>query len=300
MVREKTEAPNDREPRTMARMPMTPAPFWVSITNFGDTAVLLPLAVVILVWIGLSAWRLALLWGGLLAADIALVALTKIAYMGWGLHPPGIDFTGLSGHSALSMLVWPTIGMLLAAGRRRLWRLGLPLLGAALSSAIVVSRLAIDAHTPPEAVLGALWGGSLALVFMYACWHETGRSLPRPGPLLPLVLLVPLALSYGQVFPSTQLLADVACLLSGHAQPYTRGDLERQLQPNAKERLTPVPPPADALARGIPADHLQHSVLGSGSATLRDNLRTAEHRALLRWAIAALREQRQELEAIGS
>lgn len=254
MVRESPVAPGDREPFVMSRMPMIPAPFWVSITNFGDTAVLLPLAVVILIWMGLSAWRLALLWGSLFVADIALVALTKIAYMGWGLHPPGIDFTGLSGHSALSMLVWPTIGVLLAVGRRRLWRLGLPLLGAALSSAIVISRLAIDAHTPPEAVLGALWGGSLALLFMYASWHTTRRSLPRPGPLLPLVLLVPLALSYGRVFPSTQLLADVACLLSGHAQPYTRSDLERRLQPSAKERLTPVPPSSNALARGTFAD----------------------------------------------
>ncbi|MHB9051847.1 MAG: phosphatase PAP2 family protein [Thiomonas delicata] len=225
-------------------MSMTVASFWVSVTDFGDTAVLLPLALVILVWMGLGARRLALFWGSLLVADIALVALTKIAYMGWGLHPPGIDFTGLSGHSALSMLIWPTIGVLLSVGRRRLWRLVMPLLGAALSLAIAISRLATDAHTPPEVALGALWGGGLALTFLYSCWHETRRSLPRPGLLLPLILLLPLALGYGRVFPSMQVLADVSCLLSGHAKPYTLTDLERQFQQTTQEHLTSVSPPA--------------------------------------------------------
>lgn len=219
---------------------------WVLVTNLGDSAVLLPLALVILVWISLSTWRLALLWGGLLAADMALVALTKIAYMGWGVHPPGVNFTGLSGHSALSMLVWPTIGALLAVGRRRFWRLGMPLLGVALSAAIMISRLVTDVHTPPEAALGALWGACLALVFLYFIWNGKRRSLPRPGLLLPLALFLLLALSYGRIFPSTQLLAAVACRLSGHAKPYTRGDLERQLrQPTEGRSMGVLPPPAN-------------------------------------------------------
>ena len=63
---------------------------WVPATNLGDSAVLLPLALVILAWISPNAWRLSSALGGLLAADMVLVALTKIACMGWGLHPPAI------------------------------------------------------------------------------------------------------------------------------------------------------------------------------------------------------------------
>lgn len=202
---------------------------WVHVTDLGDSAALLPLALVIFLWLGLQSWRIAALWAGLFGLDGAVVALSKILYMGWGLHPAGWNFTGLSGHSALSMMVWPTIGMLLAVGRRRFWRLALPLAGAVLSAAIVVSRLSIDVHTPPEAALGALWGGVLALAFLYFSWNEARHGLSRPGLLLPLALILPLALTYGQIFPSTPLLEDVACRLSGHAQPYTRSDLERQL-----------------------------------------------------------------------
>jgi len=229
---------------------------WVHVTDLGDSAVLLPLALVIFLWLGLQSWRIAALWAGLFGLDGAVVALSKILYMGWGLHPAGWNFTGLSGHSALSMLVWPTIGMLLAVGRRRFWRLALPLAGAVLSAAIVVSRLAIDVHTPPEAGLGALWGGVLAGVFLVLSrkrraapsflnphggragrspalgalsWNASRCGLSRPGLLLPLALILPLALTYGEIFPSTPLLEDVACRLSGHAQPYTRSDLERQL-----------------------------------------------------------------------
>ena len=49
------------------------------------------------------------------------------------------------------------------------------------------------------------------------------------GLLLPLALILPLALTYGEIFPSTLLLEDVACRLSGHAQAFTRSDLERKL-----------------------------------------------------------------------
>ena len=43
-------------------------------TNLGDSAVLLPLALVILAWISPSAWRVSSALRGLLAADMVLVA----------------------------------------------------------------------------------------------------------------------------------------------------------------------------------------------------------------------------------
>ena len=47
---------------------------WVPATNLGDSAVLLPLALVILAWISPSAWRVSSALRGLLAADMVLVA----------------------------------------------------------------------------------------------------------------------------------------------------------------------------------------------------------------------------------
>lgn len=88
----------------------------------GRSAVLLPLALVIFSGWACSPGALQPYGQGCSALTGTVVALSKILYMGWGLHPEGWSFTGLSGHSALSMLVWPTIGMLLAVSRRRFWR----------------------------------------------------------------------------------------------------------------------------------------------------------------------------------
>ena len=131
-----------------------PEHLWTLITNLGDSAVLIPIACILAVWLALRSWPTALLWSALLAATIAGVAATKVAYMGWGIHLPGMNFTGLSGHSALSMFIWPTLGAALAADRRRLWRWLIPAAGAVLSLLITVSRHAIDVHTPIEALLG--------------------------------------------------------------------------------------------------------------------------------------------------
>lgn len=201
---------------------------WVLVTNLGDSAVLLPLALVIVLWSGKTSWMAAAIWGLLFGVDVLGVGATKLLYMGWGLHPPGVDFTGLSGHSALSMLVWPTIGSLLAAGRTLRWRVVLPLLGALLSLAIVVSRLTTDAHTPIEATLGALWGGILALVFLLRLPPKPSRVSDRADRLMPVALVLAVALTYGHIFPSTQLLGEIACQLSGHPHPYTRADLQGQ------------------------------------------------------------------------
>ncbi|CUB00079.1 phosphatase PAP2 family protein [Thiomonas bhubaneswarensis] len=205
---------------------MTPHHLWIAITDFGDSAVLIPLAGVVVMWIAQRhGLRLAVLWGVLLGLDAGVVALTKIAFMGWGIHPPGLDFTGLSGHSALSMLVWPTIGALLAAGQGLAMRRVLTLLGFLLAAAIVMSRLAIDVHTPPEAALGALWGAALALLFLVPLGRATPTRSALAVWLLPLALALPLVLTYGRIFPTNALLETVACALSGRAQPYTRADL---------------------------------------------------------------------------
>ncbi|MDD4885808.1 MAG: phosphatase PAP2 family protein [Thiomonas sp.] len=198
--------------------------FWVHVTDLGDSAVLLPLALVIVLWLGRQSRRAAFIWAGLFILDGAVVALSKILYMGWGLHPPGWNFTGLSGHSALSMLVWPTLGLLLAAGRPPVWRWLLPALGALLAVAIMVSRLTTDVHTPIEAATGALWGGALAVL---ALWRLPRGGIDGGGAdwLLPVAVLLPLALSYGQIFPSNSMLQTIACALSGRAQPLTRADL---------------------------------------------------------------------------
>lgn len=58
---------------------------WIMITAFGGAGLTLPLAITIAVWLALGySWQRAAAWLGVLAAAIGVVALTKIAFLGWG------------------------------------------------------------------------------------------------------------------------------------------------------------------------------------------------------------------------
>ncbi len=162
-----------------------------------------------------SGW----IWLVVVLTDAGAVAASKVLYMGWGLHPPGLDFIGLSGHSALSFLIWPVVGTLAAGCARPGLRAG-----ALLALAVAVSRLVLHAHTPSEAVLGGLWGALLAAIFLWLTRWPV--AVPAAGRWIALSLLLPRVAAYGQTFPSNPLLGWVALRLSGHTAIYTRRELE--------------------------------------------------------------------------
>src|SRR5205823_3726256 len=81
---------------------------WMYIIDIGHTAVMVPAAGAIAVWL-LSgrAWKLAVCWCLIFAAGLGLVALSKIAFLGWGLEIPSIGFKALSGHAWRATAVMP-------------------------------------------------------------------------------------------------------------------------------------------------------------------------------------------------
>ena len=197
---------------------------WMQVTALGDSAVLMPCIALIALWLLIPtqtrylAWR----WLGLVLLVAGVVVATKLAFMVWLLSLPGLDFTGLSGHSALAMLVWPALGALV--GRRRGVRM--QTLGAALGIALAllvgVSRVLVHAHSTSEAVLGLLLGAAAVIPFLWIqgdVWR-----LPERGYVAVLSLLLVLPLVYGHRFPSTPLLKDIAAWMSGHPA-HTRHDL---------------------------------------------------------------------------
>ncbi len=215
--------------RRGASAPMSVADLngWLAITELGDSAVLLPCIVLITLWLALPkptrylAWR----WLALVLVVIGLVALSKLAFMGWMVTLPNVDFTGLSGHSALAMLVWPALAGLVGMRRGlRFQAIGV-LLGVALALAVGWSRVVLHAHSPIEVVLGVLLGALAVLSFLWG--HRHVWRLPERGyvAVLSLLLVLPLPLVYGYRFPSVIMLSDVASYLTGHPA-YTRHDLQ--------------------------------------------------------------------------
>ena len=101
-----------------------------------------------------------------------MVAISKLAFMVWGVGLPGLDFTGLSGHSAMAALVWPALLGLLAGRGGRVWRLCGATLGTLLAAAVAWSRVALHAHSASEVVLGFALGAAFALWLLWRHGRE--------------------------------------------------------------------------------------------------------------------------------
>ncbi|OXH83100.1 phosphoesterase, partial [Burkholderia multivorans] len=96
-----------------------PPRLWITITAFGGAGLTLPLAITIAIWLVLGySWQRAAGWLAVLATAIGVVALTKIAFLGWGIGVRAWDFTGFSGHAMLSTAVYP-VAIFLALIRAR-------------------------------------------------------------------------------------------------------------------------------------------------------------------------------------
>ena len=210
-------------------MPVADLIGWRAITALGDSAVLLPCIALITLWLAIPvatrwlAWR----WLWVALAVMGLVAVSKLAFMGWLVSLPTLDFTGLSGHSTMAALVWPSLGALLWRRHNARWQALGMLLGLALALAIAWSRLVLHDHSVSEVVLGVLLGAGTSLAFVYRYWARW--KLPERVLVAALSMLLVLPLVYGDRFPSQGLLKLTARALSGHPA-YRRQDLQRSRQ----------------------------------------------------------------------
>jgi membrane-associated phospholipid phosphatase len=141
--------------------------FWQFITQFGDTSLLLPAAILISVWlVAANLGRLAALWALLYASEIGVVSATKIAFMGWGIGIPAVNFTGISGHTAFATTVFPVLFRLAASKRSCLAQRTAVHSGFLFSYLIGVSRLFVNAHSLSEVIAGCLLGSAVSYSFL--------------------------------------------------------------------------------------------------------------------------------------
>ncbi len=197
---------------------------WTSITAFGDSAVLLPCAALMLLWLwalpdsrGL-AWR----WAALFVGVAGLVIASKLAFMAWGWGIRRLDFIGLSGHSAMAAVVWPALFALALGSSTRRWRYVATGCGLLLALLIAVSRLELHVHSATEVVLGFLVGAAAVLLFL--CRHDERWQLRGRGWLLVISVVLVLPFVYGHRFPTERILRLVAQQLSLDHSVYTRRD----------------------------------------------------------------------------
>jgi membrane-associated phospholipid phosphatase len=194
---------------------------WTQITSVADTVITLPAAATITLWlIAGRAWRMALWWSLLFVSGLAVVVITKIAFIGWGLGISALDFMGMSGHAMRAMAVFPVIAYLALQRSSVPVRCSGVLLGLLLGLLVAISRVALDFHSVSEAVAGSAMGGAVSLGFIWLA-----RGLPRPyvnRGIIALGLCALLPASYASPAPTNQWMNAVALYLSGHDTVFDR------------------------------------------------------------------------------
>jgi|SRR6185312_8033755 len=156
------------------------------LTDFADQAVLLPVAVAVAIVLVLLGWRRgALAWTVGVCGTLAVMLGLKMLFTICGPAVPELNIRTPSGHTAAAAVIYGGLAALL--GLR-------PAVAVMLSVGIAVlfgaSRLALGAHTLPEAVVGGLVG--CAGVAVIACLAGPKPPRMRHAALLaaPLLLLV--------------------------------------------------------------------------------------------------------------
>ena len=205
-----------------------PPGFWQALTWLGDSGLLLPAAASVTLWLALSrhTWPTAALWVLLFGLGSTLILVSKLAFMGWGIGSARFNFTGFSGHTAISASVWPIALWLIAARQSHRVRVLAVCAGWALAAAIGASRLAVFAHSGSEVLAGYGLGVAVSASFLLL---QRGRPHSRiPPVLVVLSLLAPLVLlSPGTPAPTQSALELLAMRLAGTDRVFTRDDLAR-------------------------------------------------------------------------
>lgn len=204
---------------------------WQRIIFLGDSALLLPSALLVLMMIFYSNMhrRIAWYWALLFGSTCFIVCISKLAFMGWGIGSKIIDFTGFSGHAALSACFWPVLFFLLSSRFSLGMRYIACFLGLFLALLIGYSRLQMQAHSASEVVLGLLLGIMGSLFFLLQLPPK--KMVLHYGKALVLIVFMGTLLSIAKQMPTQSLLERIAITLGSLEKPYTRLDLHAGVIP---------------------------------------------------------------------
>ncbi|WP_287877816.1 phosphatase PAP2 family protein [Aquitalea sp.] len=196
---------------------------WNRFTNLGDLAVMLPLAMGIAIWLlaqkkfasGLH-WLLAFGSAGL------LVAISKIAFIGWGIGNRDFDFTGISGHTMLATATLPVLLYLLTQAFSPRWSHLAALVGILMAAGIGYSRLVIQAHSLSEVVTGFLCGALASTSFIR---HGNDTYSKAAGMVLLGLFFLITGQQFGQKAPGQDIITRIALHMAQHNKPFDRSML---------------------------------------------------------------------------
>lgn len=200
--------------------------FWHSLTRLGEALILLPAALLLMVWlVRVHDTRKALCWLGAVIVAAFLTTVTKIAFLGWGVGIAAFDFTGVSGHTMFAAAIYPLLARTAVGTSKRHWQQLATAGGVLLALLIGVSRVMVHAHSWSEVIAGLAVGfGATAVAMMLA---RVPHSRPPRWVLACVALWLAAMPATAPASPTHGLVIRLALALSGRDVPYTREDLHR-------------------------------------------------------------------------
>lgn len=187
----------------------------------GDSRLLLPMAAILLVagWHAGAVWHVR--WAMALMLVGLIVLISKLAFLGWGIGVASLDFTGFSGHAAMSAVVWPMTAFIAGTTHRAgNWT---AMLGFALAAAVGYSRIPLNAHSWSEVISGALLG-AVGSAWVLGATSSATRRLHAGWAALALAIGCCAPVAFPQV-RTHQLVVQMATALSGAAKAFDRSAL---------------------------------------------------------------------------
>jgi membrane-associated phospholipid phosphatase len=201
--------------------------FWVLLSAFGESRLLLPAALIAMLSIAASERPAVINWLWALGIASAVVLVSKVAFLGWGVGWAAIDFTGFSGHSMVSSAIYPVLGY--ALGNMRSVRAArvMAAVGALLAVLIGISRVELSAHSVSEVVLGLLIGGAVSALVLVR-WPAERVGVRATMVALGFVVSGLAGYSVAPQVRTHDVVVAMALALSGADTPYTRSALHQR------------------------------------------------------------------------
>ncbi len=199
---------------------------WQTLTYFGDSALLLPSAVVLAlaIFYKTRSFRSMALWLFSFGTAGFIVSVSKVLFLGYLIGSARYNFTGFSGHTSMSTTFWPVFFWFMALGFSLRHPRIIVALGYLLALMIAYSRLVLHAHSPSEVIAGFTLGTVCSLFFLL----QQSRTPFSPLKLLEFIaiIILPLLIFFNGKPATTQhFLGTLAAKLAGLEQPHTRQQL---------------------------------------------------------------------------
>lgn len=196
------------------------------LTYLGDSMLLIPTAVIMAVLIGWknSDRRAAIWWLVAFCTAGAIVSLSKIAFLGFGIGSARFNFTGFSGHSTMSAALWPVMLWLLTGRLADRWRHLAIATGYLIPLLVGLSRLILNYHSESEVLCGLILGFTLSTAFLLS--QRRAQLQGFSALQLGIALLVPLLLiGHGRIATTQQFLQRLSVQIAGIDHAWTRDEL---------------------------------------------------------------------------